>query len=109
MTIWPADLTLAGSLATRAGSTAWAVAATVLEGLEVVSELEPQALSAIPTIAAPAVTVITGERRLAIRSFPSTELNETWSIRASCHPKSTNATNLRELGRHTFVTNRRPL
>src|SRR5665647_1877008 len=64
---------LAGSLATRAGSAACDAAGVLPEVVGVDSELEPQALRARPTIAAPAVRVTTGERRLAIRSIPSTE------------------------------------
>src|SRR5665811_1583342 len=72
-TIWAAVLILAGSLATRAGSAACDAAGVLPEVVGVDSELEPQALRARPTIAAPAVRVTTGERRLAIRSIPSTE------------------------------------
>ena len=73
-TIWPAALILAGSLATRAGSAAWVAAFVVLaEGVD--NELEPQALRARPTIAAPAVSVIAGERCRAIRRFLPQKLN----------------------------------
>jgi hypothetical protein len=61
-------------MAARAASTDWVATVALLELVGVDSELEPQALRAKPTIAAPAVSVSTGERRLAIRSNPSTEL-----------------------------------
>src|SRR5450631_1460584 len=72
-TILPADLTLAGSLAARAASTLWDAAGVLPEVVGVDRELEPQALRARPTIAAPAVNVTTGRRRRAIRGIPSTE------------------------------------
>jgi hypothetical protein len=60
-------------MAVSAASADCVVAAAVLLGAGVDSELVPQALRASPTMAAPAVSVIAGERRLAIRSIPSTE------------------------------------
>src|ERR1035437_7914897 len=72
-TILPADLTLAGSLAARAASTLWDADGVLPEVVGVDRELEPQALRARPTIAAPVVSVTTVGRRLAIGSIPSTE------------------------------------
>jgi hypothetical protein len=60
-------------MAFRAASADWVVAAAVLLAVGVDSELVPQALRASPTMAAPAVSVIAGVRRLAIRSIPSTD------------------------------------
>jgi hypothetical protein len=76
---------LAGSLSARLACLVWAGAGVVL-ALPVLpdSELEPQADKARPTIAAPVVSVIAGERRRAIRDIPSTQVELHWTS-ASCH------------------------
>jgi hypothetical protein len=68
-------LILAGSAAAIAALTDWDAAGALVEVAEVDSELDPQALRARPMIAAPAVSVTTGVRRLAIRGIPSKKLN----------------------------------
>ena len=72
----PAVLSGAGVLDLQRQARGVHAAGALLEVVDVVdvdSELEPQPLSARPMIAAPAVSVTTGERRLAIRDIPSTE------------------------------------